>query len=138
MIYVLLALALGVWIGLYLPFSLPATVAKYISVSFLAGLDSVLGGTRAGIEERFNLSVFVSGFTTNLVLAGLLTWVGDQLGVELYLAAVVTFGQRIFENLAIIRRDLIGVPPKSPLTLTSAQTGMAGAPAATPAESITN
>lgn len=117
MFWVTAALALGVWIGLYLPFSLPVNYAKYIGGSFLAGLDSVLGGTRAGIEDRFNLSVFVSGFTTNLVLAGLLTYVGDLLGVDLYLAAVVTFGRRIFENLAIIRRDLIGVPPRSPMTL---------------------
>lgn len=117
MIWVMAAMALGVWIGYLVPFSLPPSVAKYVSVSFLAGLDSVLGGTRAGIEDRFNLSVFVSGFTTNLILAGLLTYIGDLLGVEMYLAAVVTFGRRIFENLAMIRRDLIGVPPKSPLTL---------------------
>lgn len=112
MLWVMAAMAFGVWIGAYLPFALSVSVAKYVSVSFLAGLDSVLGGTRAGIENRFNLSVFASGFTTNLVLAGLLTWVGDQLGVDLYLAAVVTFGPRIFENLAIIRRDLIGVPTR--------------------------
>ncbi len=118
MFWVMAAMAFGVWIGAYLPFALPVSVAKYVSVSFLAGLDSVLGGTRAGIEDRFNLSVFVSGFTTNLVLAGLLTWVGDLLGVEMYLAAVVTFGRRIFENLAIIRRDLIGVPPRRPTTPT--------------------
>lgn len=117
MIWVMAAMALGVWIGAYMPFALPPNMAKYVSVSFLAGLDSVLGGTRAGIENRFNLSVFVSGFTTNLILAGLMTYVGDLLGVEMYLAAVVTFGRRIFENLAIIRRDLIGVPPKSPSTL---------------------
>jgi small basic protein len=115
----MIAMGVGVWIGLYLPFTVPLAVAKYVSVSFLAGLDSVLGGTRAGIEDRFDMSVFVSGFWTNLILAGLLTWLGDQLGVEMYLAAVITFGRRIFENLAIIRRDLIGVPPKRPPTLGS-------------------
>lgn len=119
MIWVLVAGMLGVWIGYYVPFSLPPSSAKYVSVSFLAGLDSVLGGTRAGLENRFDLTVFVSGFTTNLILAGLLTYVGDLLGVEIFLAAVVTFGRRIFENLAMIRRDLIGVPPKSPLTLSN-------------------
>jgi small basic protein len=46
-----------------------------------------------------------------------LTYVGDMLGVELYYAALVTFGVRIFENLAIIRRDLIGRPPTRPQTL---------------------
>lgn len=113
---VLVGLLIGVMIGYFVPYQLPIAVAKYVSVSFLAGLDSVLGGTRAGIEQRFDFLVFVSGFLANLLLAGVLTYVGDQLGVDLYLAAVVTFGVRIFENLALIRRDLIGRPPKRPAT----------------------
>lgn len=115
--WILVAIVIGVLVGLYLPFTLPLSMAKYVSVSFLAGLDSVLGGARAGIEHRFNATVFVSGFITNLLLAGFLTYVGDQLGVEMYLAAVVTFGRRVFENLAIIRRDLIGIPPTKRSTL---------------------
>lgn len=117
MLWVLMALMVGVGIGAYIPFALPPSTAKYVSVSFLAGLDSVLGGTRAGVEKRFNISVFVSGFTTNLILAGFMTYIGDLLGVEMYLAAVVAFGPRIFMNLALLRRDLIGVPPKIPPTL---------------------
>jgi adenosylhomocysteinase len=41
---------------------------------------------------------------TNMLLAGLLTLLGDRLGVDLYIAAIVAFGVRIFNNLAIIRR----------------------------------
>lgn len=108
--WILLGLLLGIVVGFLLPYQVPVAMAKYVSVSLLAGLDSVLGGTRAGIEKRFRLNVFVSGFATNLVMAGLLTWLGDLLGADLYLAAVVTFGVRIFQNLAFIRRDLIGVP----------------------------
>ena len=117
--WVVFGLLIGVGIGYALPFQLPYWVSKYVSVSFLAGLDSVLGGSRAGLENRFDYLVFTSGFFFNLVLADVLTYLGDQLGVDLYLAAVVTFGVRIFENLAIIRRDLIGRPPKMPPTLGS-------------------
>lgn len=113
--WIIIGMLFGVGIGYLIPFTLPYSVSKYVSVSFLAGLDSVLGGTRAGIEERFDFLVFASGFVANLVLAGVLTWVGDLLGVDLYLAAVVTFGARIFENLAIIRRDLINRPPRPPV-----------------------
>ncbi|MDA8229457.1 MAG: small basic family protein, partial [Desulfitobacterium hafniense] len=39
--------------------------------------------------------------------AGLLAYVGDRIGVDLYLAAVVAFGVRLFQNLAIIRRHFL-------------------------------
>lgn len=38
-------------------------------------------------------------------MAALIVYIGDRIGVsELYLAAVVAFGVRLFNNLAIIRR----------------------------------
>ncbi|MGI5844262.1 MAG: small basic family protein [Candidatus Xenobium sp.] len=117
MLVILLGMLLGVLIGILVPYQLPTLTAKYVSVSFLAGLDSVLGGTRAGLENKFNFSVFASGFFSNLLLAALLTWIGDRLGVEIYQAAIVTFGMRIFQNLGYIRRDLLAQPPgeRSPL-----------------------
>ena len=104
---ILLAVFAGVIIGTLLPVSIPFAYAKYVSISFLAGLDSVLGAIRGGIEGKFNLAVFSTGFIANTLLAALLTIVGDRLGVDLYLAAVVTFGVRIFQNFAFIRRDII-------------------------------
>lgn len=119
MLFILLGILLGVLIGLLIPYQLPTTTAKYVSVSFLAGLDSVLGGTRAGIEKKFDFMVFVSGFLSNLLLAALMTWVGDKLGVDVYLGAVVTFVMRIFQNLGYIRRDLLGHPQTEPSPLDS-------------------
>lgn len=103
----LLGLALGVVLGLQVPFHLPTVYAKYLSVAILASLDSVFGGIRAGMEGRFDRDVFLTGFFSNTLLAGFLAYIGDQLGVELYLAAVVAFGARLFQNLAIIRRYLL-------------------------------
>jgi small basic protein len=72
----------------------------------LAGLDSVFGGIRAGVEHRFRSDVFLSGFLVNMILAVLLVYVGTEIGVrDLYLAAVVTLGGRMFLNLSMIRRD---------------------------------
>ncbi len=107
--WIILGLLVGVFIGFVLPPELypPYVYSKYMSVSFLAGIDSVLGAVRAGIEKKFNVQVFVSGFFSNALLAALLTWFGDKLGVDLYLAAVVTFGVRVFDNLAYIRRDFL-------------------------------
>ncbi|NTW05851.1 MAG: small basic family protein, partial [Peptococcaceae bacterium] len=36
-----------------------------------------------------------------------LAFIGERLGIDLYLAAVVAFGVRLFQNLAIIRRNLL-------------------------------
>ncbi|MHB2018499.1 MAG: small basic family protein [Candidatus Xenobia bacterium] len=108
--WMLIGLLFGAVVGLYLPFEVQLSYSKYLSATFLAVLDSVLGGARAGIEEKFDTAVFTSGFITNALLAAALTALGDRLGVDLYLAAVVTFGVRIFQNLAYIRRDLLGRP----------------------------
>ncbi len=111
--WILLAIIIGIIVGIVLPINIPLTYAKYVSVSFLAGLDSVLGAIRAGMEKKFNFAIFSTGFITNALLAALLTFVGDRLGVDLYLAAIVTFGVRIFQNFAIIRRDLIIKPDEN-------------------------
>jgi small basic protein len=107
--WIVIGLCVGVFIGLILPSDLypPTVYSKYISISFLAGIDSVLGAVRAGMEGKFKVNIFVSGFFSNALLAALLTWIGDKLGVDLYLAAVVTFGVRVFDNLAYIRRDIM-------------------------------
>ena len=81
--------------------------AKYMSIAVLAALDSVFGGIRAFMEDGFDNTIFISGFVVNTILAAGLAYLGDLLGVELYLAAVVVFGARIFQNLGIIRRYLL-------------------------------
>jgi small basic protein len=103
MFFLLFSLLLGIVIGILLPIHVSLLWGKYISVAVLAALDSILGGGKAVLEERFNVGLFVSGFLANTFLAALLTWVGDRLGVELYLAAIVTFGVRIFQDLSILR-----------------------------------
>jgi small basic protein len=82
-------------------------IAKYMAVAILSGVDTVIGGIRAHIEDKFDDWVFISGFFVNAFLAAGLTWVGDQLGVDLAIAAYVVFGKRIFDNLAILRRHLL-------------------------------
>jgi small basic protein len=84
---------------------LPYTIAEYHSLALLAGLDSVFGGIRAGVERRFRSDIFLSGFLMNMILAVLLVYCGEVIGVrDLFLAAVVTLGGRIFLNLSVIRR----------------------------------
>lgn len=100
-------LLIGLLIGYVSPFDIPVEYAKYFSVAILGALDSVLGGIRSYQEEHFDSTIFISGFFVNIILASLLAFIGDLIGVDLYLAAVVAFGTRLFQNISIIRRHII-------------------------------
>jgi small basic protein len=102
-----LGLLLGLIAGAALSLRVPAEYSRYTAMGILAALDSVLGAVRAELEGEFDNRVFLTGFFANIVLAGGLTYLGDRLGVELYFAAIVAFGVRIFNNLAVIRRQLL-------------------------------
>lgn len=93
--------------GLNLPVQIPAGYARYTAVMILAALDSVLGALKAWLNGNFENKVFLSGLLVNTLVAGGLTYLGDKLGVELYFAAIVAFGVRIFDNIAVIRRHLL-------------------------------
>ncbi len=76
----------------------------------LAALDSVLGAVRAELDGGYDNRIFISGFITNAIVAVLLTFIGDRLGLDLYLVALLTFGLRIFQNVALIRRHFLARP----------------------------
>ena len=50
----------------------------------------------------------VSGIRiSSALLAAGLTFLGDRLGIDLYLVALFAFGWRIFQNVAVIRRHFL-------------------------------
>ena len=104
MILPIAGLIIGLLIGVVFPITVPVEYAKFMSVALLASLDSVFGGLRAGSEEKFDNTVFITGFFTNALLAAGLVYIGERLGIDLYYVAMLAFGLRIFQNLAIIRR----------------------------------
>lgn len=84
--------------------SMPLGYQEYLSLAALAGLDSLVGGIRAGTEGKFKSNIFISGFLMNTLLAVFLTYLGERLGQDIGLAALVLLGGRTFVNLSIIRR----------------------------------
>ncbi|ADL07719.1 small basic family protein [Thermosediminibacter oceani] len=107
MLFPLIGLILGIVAGIMLPINIPISYAPYISIAVLAALDSVFGGLRALGEGYFNVNIFITGFFANALLAGFLAFLGDKLGIPIYMAAIFAFGVRIFQNLAIIRREML-------------------------------
>lgn len=106
----IIALVVGVLVGLWLDPTVPVWVQPYLPIAVVAALDAVSGGVRARLDGIFDAKVFVVSFVSNVVIAALIVLLGDELGVgaQLSTAVVVVLGIRIFGNAAAIRRHLFG------------------------------
>lgn len=102
-IAIVIGCIVGALIGLNSPI-IPYTYSGYLAIAIIAALDSVFGGISATLNKTFDLKVFASGFFGNAILSIALTYLGQKLNVDIYLAAIVVFVGRMFNNLAIIRR----------------------------------
>ena len=102
-----IGLLIGIVLGFVLDVNISDKLSPYMSVAILACLDSVFGAVRANLSKNFQPDIFISGFFGNALLAALLAYLGDRLGIPIYIAAVIVFGGRIFDNFAIIRRLLL-------------------------------
>lgn len=108
MIY--LAILVGCILGAILGINAPIisyTYSTYLAIAVIAALDSVFGGISSVLKRNFDLKIFLSGFFVNSILSILLTFLGQKLNVDIYLAAIFVFISRMFNNLTIIRRHYI-------------------------------
>jgi small basic protein len=103
-----LALIAGVALGVLIDPTVPVWLLPYLPIAVVAALDAVFGGIRAKLDRIFDDRQFVISFISNVLVAALIVFLGDQLGVGslLSIGVVVVFGVRIFGNLAAIRRHL--------------------------------
>lgn len=104
----LFGLLLGVVLGVVFEPSVPQGLQPYLPIAIVAAMDALFGGFRAWLEGVFTDRVFVISFISNVLLAALIVYVGDQIGVgsQLSTGVVVVLGIRIFTNAAAIRRAL--------------------------------
>lgn len=99
---------IGALIGSLAPM-ISYTYSGYLAIAIIAALDSVFGGITSTLKKNFDLTIFLTGFFGNAILAILLTILGEKLNVDIYLAAIVVFVGRMFTNLAIIRRYYVDI-----------------------------
>lgn len=106
LVSIILGCLLGVLIGVNAPI-IPYTYSSYLAIAIIAALDSVFGGITSVLKKNFDLKIFLSGFFGNAILSMALTYLGERLNVDIYLAAIIVFVGRMFTNLSIIRRYYI-------------------------------
>lgn len=107
MYLIILGLSLGLVIGAFLRIDIPPEFARYTAVAIVGVLDSVFGAIRATIKREYNTSIFMTGLLFNIVVAVLITYVGDKLSLDLYLAVLVALMIRIFANIGVIKSQTI-------------------------------
>ena len=102
------ALVVGIVLGILFRPTVPLWLEPYLPIAVVAALDAVFGGIRARLDGIFDAKVFVISFISNVLIAALIVFMGDKLGVggQLSTAVVVVLGIRIFGNAAAIRRHL--------------------------------
>jgi small basic protein len=103
----LLLLVIGFLVGLQLRVPVPEWLQGYLGLAVVGGIDTVLGGIRSSLEGKFSSDIFITGFIGNILLGCLLAWLGDNMGMNLFLVVAVVFGWRAFTNLSLIRRILL-------------------------------
>lgn len=111
-IIIIIFVALGFFLGSDLV--VPYAFTEYIAVAILAFLDSLFGAVAANMQKKFDLSVFITGFFGNAIIAIFLVYLGQKLNVDIYLAAVIVFSTRLFNNFTIMRRSLVDDVVKKP------------------------
>lgn len=108
MFWAFLGVILGLLIGGLSNLSIPTEYTRYTAVIILGMLDAMFGAMRAEItQDQYSVLIFISGIIFNILLAIGITYLGDRLGLDLYLAATVVFTFRIFQNVGIIRRSAL-------------------------------
>lgn len=105
----LIGLVVGIVAGLILEPTVPVWLEPYLPIAVIAALDAVVGAVRALLDGVFRDRVFVVSFLSNVVIAGVIVWIGDLLGVgsQMSTGVVVVLTMRIFANTAAIRRHLL-------------------------------
>ena len=103
-----LGLLVGVVLGLVLKPEVPVGMEPYLPIAVVAALDAVFGALRAFLDGIFDDKVFVISFISNVLIAALIVYLGDRLGVggQLSTGVIVVLGIRIFSNVADIRRHI--------------------------------
>lgn len=125
MMWIFLGVIVGILAGVATQFTIPVAYARYTAVALMAIMDSLFGAWRAllvsaseqkkeqnpsSLKERkedYSGKIFLTGLFFNTALAAAITYLGDRLGLDLYLAALVAFTIRIFGNVGTIRRTLM-------------------------------
>jgi small basic protein len=107
-----MGLALGLILGGFLQINIPPEYTRYTAVAIVGVLDSVFGAVRASIDNKYNTTIFITGLIFNMIFAVIITFFGDKLNLDLYLAVSIAFMIRILSNIGSIKTATVNLIQK--------------------------
>ena len=102
MIYVAAGLILGIVAGLNLNLVYNPAYIVYISLAILAILNTIINMLHDSKTSELKIEKSITYLLTDLLFALFLGFVGEQLGLPIYLAAVFAFGNNIYKKLRLL------------------------------------
>lgn len=107
MIYVVAGIILGVLAGFNLNLVYNPDYAVYISLAVLAILNTIFNLLNENLHGELTPIKSMVYLICDLGFGLLLGYVGEQLGLPIYLAAVFAFGNNIYKNLRIMSNFML-------------------------------
>lgn len=104
MIIILIGAVLGVLCAIAFDLYIPPVLISYAAIIIISAIDSVMGAFKSLLRDKFSLSVFVTGFFGNSILAAVMVFLGKKIDLDLYYAVIIVFTMRIFSNFSFVRR----------------------------------
>ena len=104
MFYSILGLIVGLLIGLNLTITYSTVFTLYITISILILLNGIFR-TLNKEEMVVHKEVALLGF--EIAISSLIAFLGETLGVSLYLAVILAFGIKIFDNSLNFIKNII-------------------------------
>lgn len=107
MIYVIVGVVLGVIAGMNLNFVYSPEYAVYISLGILAIINTIFNMLNENIKGELSLIKSIVYLIGDMIFGLLLAYVGEQLGLPIYLAGVFAFGNNIYKNIKNITNIML-------------------------------
>jgi small basic protein len=104
MFFSILGLLVGLLIGINLTITYSTVFTLYITISILILINGIF---RVLNKEDVVIHKEVLLLTFEIVLSTIIAFLGETLGISLYLAVVLAFGIRIFENSREFIKNII-------------------------------
>jgi small basic protein len=106
MVYILAGLILGIVAGLNLNIVYEPEYSVYISLAILAIINTIFDILASNLQNNMKLSKSLLLLISDLFFALSLGYVGEKIGLPIYLAPIFAFGNSIFNNTRLITNNI--------------------------------
>lgn len=99
MLYVIAGLIIGIIAGFKLNIGYNPALGVYISLVILAIINTIFNVLSDNLKKEINILKSGLLLIADLAFALMLGYIGEQLGLPIYLAAIFAFGNNIYNNI---------------------------------------